>query len=214
MFADVVLVTGFVATENVAFEKPAGTVTESGTVTGSLLDSVTTTPPAGALSLRTTVPRDASPPFTDAGLTDTDASASAGRAVTVSGDDWRSDPLSDAVTIADPDATAVSTNVADDCPAPIVTDAGTVAAAVLLLARATVTPPVGAAAVSVTVPAVVPPAAIAETGNVTVEIAAVPEGVDGELLLQFTLAAPISSGTRTAMVLAHVPFVNESLLIS
>jgi hypothetical protein len=39
------------------------------------------------LSLRTTVPRDASPPITDAGLTETDANPSAGRAVTVSGDD-------------------------------------------------------------------------------------------------------------------------------
>jgi hypothetical protein len=87
MLTPVALVTGFVATENVAFEDPPGIVTVLGTVTGSLLVSDTTTPPDGALSLRTTVPRDASPPITDAGLTETDANPSAGRAVTVSGDD-------------------------------------------------------------------------------------------------------------------------------
>jgi hypothetical protein len=118
------------------------------------------------------------------------------------------------VTIADPDATAVTTKVADDCPAAIVTDPGTVATAVLLLARTTVAPAVGAAAESVTVPAVVLPAAIEEVGNATVETAAVPDGVDGESLLQSIVAAPASSAARMANIRAHVPLVNGSLLIS
>ena len=51
----------------------------------------------------------------------------------------------------------VTVNVADVCPAAIVTLAGTVAAEVLLLLSATTAPPVGAGAFRVTVPVVVLP---------------------------------------------------------
>jgi hypothetical protein len=65
--------------------------------------------------------------------------------------------VAEIVTVVDFDTPLVETvKVAVLAPAATRTLAGTVAAAVLLLERATVTPPVGAAPVSVTVPVDVP----------------------------------------------------------
>src|SRR3954449_4491118 len=64
------VVTAFVETVNVALVAPAGTVTLAGTVAAAvlLLASVTTSPPLGAGPLRVTVPWEAFPPVTLAGL--------------------------------------------------------------------------------------------------------------------------------------------------
>jgi hypothetical protein len=72
-----------------------------------------------------------------------------------------------------PGATAEMVNVAVDAPAAIATDAGTVATAALLLASVTVAP-VDGAALSVTVPCSLPPAATLGVLSDTAEIA-VPE---------------------------------------
>ena len=69
-----------------------------------------------------------------------------------------------------PAATAEMVNAAFDEPAAIATDAGTVATAALLLASATVAPPDGAAALSVTVPCSLPPAATLGVLSDTAEI--------------------------------------------
>jgi hypothetical protein len=66
-----------------------------------------------------------------------------------------------------------------DEPAEIATDAGTVATAGLLLASVMVAPPVGAAALSVTVPCSLPPAATLGALRDTAEIAVV--GVVGDV---------------------------------
>src|SRR3954469_9025558 len=76
--------------------------------------------------------------------------------------------------LAVPGATAATVKFALDEPAAIVTDAGTVATAALLLASATVAPADGAAALSVTVPCSLPPAArvgvLRETDEIAVEL--------------------------------------------
>jgi hypothetical protein len=62
--------TGLVETVNVALEAPAGTVTLGATVATvvSVLERLTTTPPAGAGPASVTVPCDESPPVTVDGL--------------------------------------------------------------------------------------------------------------------------------------------------
>ena len=73
--AEVVLPTAVVSTVKLAVVPPSATVTLAGTVAaGSLLDSVTTAPPAGAALLRVTVPFDEFPPTRLDGLSDTDES--------------------------------------------------------------------------------------------------------------------------------------------
>jgi hypothetical protein len=57
-------------------DAPAGTITDAGTVAlGSLLASVTVTPPAGAVPFRLTVPDEETPPSTTFGVTATDETA-------------------------------------------------------------------------------------------------------------------------------------------
>jgi hypothetical protein len=68
--------TAVLVTVKVALELPAGTVTEGGTTVLELLsDNVTTTPPAGAVPVRVTVPVEEVPPVTLAGFSDTPETA-------------------------------------------------------------------------------------------------------------------------------------------
>ena len=69
MVTEVDVATGLVLTVKLALVPPAGTVTLEGTVAaGSLLESVTCAPPAGAGPFSVTVPAEGLPPVTLAGL--------------------------------------------------------------------------------------------------------------------------------------------------
>src|SRR5712691_5335185 len=160
--AEVDAVTDTVVTVNVALVAPAGTVTLplTGTLaTALLLDRVTTAPPVGAVALKVTVATEELPPTTLVGFSpkpDTvrggggAAGETVSRAVLVT-------PPKEAEIVTEVDAvtdTVVTLNVVLVLPAGTVTlpIAGTLATAVLLLERVTTAPPVGAAALKVTVP--------------------------------------------------------------
>jgi len=191
----------------VADVAPAGTVTLAGSVIGSPPVSVTTAPPVGAGPDSLTVPEMGSPPATV--VLATVIATSVERAVTVSVDDCMPLPFIDALMAAVPGASAAIVKVVLDDPAATVTDPGTVATAVLLLVSATVAPPVGAAALSVTVPCSLPPAARLGALNETADMPVVV--VDGDveepphctvLRSAATAAAHvIEGGTRQVMYL-------------
>ena len=82
--------------------------------------------------------------------------------------------------VAVPLPTAVTVNGALEEPAAIVRGVCTVATAVLLLVKATLAPPAGAAAASVTVPWAVEPATMVAVLSVTLVMLAVLLGVVGE----------------------------------
>ena len=139
---------------------PAGTVIVSGTVTtaGLLLENATTAPPLGAGAVNVTVAEAVEPPCTLAGLRLTVSSVAVGAggagAVTVMVAVCVVPPYLAVITEVVVELTvlvATEEVVAEVAPAGTVRVAGTVAAAVLLLDRATSAPPVGAGAVSVTV---------------------------------------------------------------
>jgi hypothetical protein len=94
----VVCVTALVSAVNGALVAPAGTVTLAGTRTSDVfaLDSVTTTPPAGAAPLKLTVPGAADPPGT---LPPNETAASSGNSVM------------SAATVADPSVAEMRTVV-------------------------------------------------------------------------------------------------------
>ena len=160
--AEVDAVTDTVVTVNVALVAPAGTVTlpPTGTLTTALLlERVTSAPPVGAVALNVTVATEELPPTTLVGFSpkpDTvrggggAAGETVSRAVLVT-------PPKEAEMVAEVDAvtdTVLTLNVVLVLPAGTVTlpTAGTLATAVLLLKRVTTAPPVGAAALKVTVP--------------------------------------------------------------
>ena len=122
--------------------------------------------------MRVSVPITEFPPTTLDGVTEIEASATRSL-VTVSVGDWRLLPLSEAVMVAVPAATAAITNVALEEPAWIVSAVGTVATAGLLLDSETLTPPVDAAAVRLTVPCPLPPTATLVVFNTTADTAGV-----------------------------------------
>ena len=129
-------------------------MTEGGTVTAALLlDSDTANPPAGAALERVTVPAEDAPPTTDVGENDMPTNVGAVTArFAVCVVDPRV-PLMIAFTVA---ATGVveTVKLPEVWPAAIVADDGTVTPlAVLLLERAIVRPPAGAALEMLTVPA-------------------------------------------------------------
>jgi hypothetical protein len=150
--AGVDAVIALVVIAKVAAVDPCATVTLAGTVTAVvLLDSATVSPPAGAADVRVIVPCDATPPCTLAGLIDSadrDAGAAGGDTVSAA---LRVTPpyvpLIFAVAAAVTLELAI-VNVALVAPAAMARLAGTVAAAILLLARVTTAPPDGAALVS------------------------------------------------------------------
>jgi hypothetical protein len=146
--------TAHVVTVKVAVVCPAGTTTFAGTVTGSLLESVTVVPPPGAGDESMTVPVTGLPPTTVVALSDTPRDVCP-PPVTVRVAVCCV-PLIDPVMIDVPAATAVTVNVAEAVPAATFTDAGTVATPELLLASVTLPPVV---ADSVTVPWAVAPTA-------------------------------------------------------
>jgi hypothetical protein len=140
----------------VAEVAPAVTVTVAGTCAAAvlLLDRLTTAPPACAGPVNRTVPVDEVPAITDVGLTVTPlpAALSVGAftvKVAVLVTPYVPDMVTDVLLATGVVATV---NVAVVAPAATVTLAGTCAAAVLLLDRATTAPPVGAGALNVTVP--------------------------------------------------------------
>jgi hypothetical protein len=147
---------------NVVVALPAGTVTEAGTPAELLLlERTTRMPPLGAALVKVIVPSEETPAGTLAGLRDTDDNAldavkvRAAVLLTL---------LKVAVIVAFAAAlptVVVTVKVAVVLPAATVTVAGTIAA-VLLLDRATETPPLGAALLKVTVPVeLAPPVTVA-----------------------------------------------------
>jgi hypothetical protein len=189
--------TGIVVTVKAAVELPAGTVTAEGTVAAALLLlSDTLVPPAGAGPARVTVPEEDVPPVTDPGLTATEPIATG---VTVKSAVLVLVPyIAVIVTVAGAATGSAETeNVAVVEPPATVTDAGTVAAAVLLLLNDTDAPAAGAGAESVTVPVELDPP-LADVGlSVNRES---PAGVTVRSAVRVTLSkvAPIVSVVEEA----------------
>src|SRR5262249_26119475 len=141
---------------NAADDCPASTVTLGGTLAtvGRSLFSVTTTPPEGAGPDNVTVPIELVPLPTVEGFNVSDAGLGGGGGVTVSTVVFVA-PSYEAVMVAAVDAATDDVpiaNVADVDPAAIVTLAGTPATEESELLSVTVTPSLGAAPLSVTVP--------------------------------------------------------------
>ena len=156
MVTVVEVVTALVVTGKVAVVLVARTVTAAGTIAAAVLvlDSVTTAPP---LALSVTVPVDVPTPSTMIGARDSDANVggfTVSVAVLVA-----PPPLAESVTVVDVVTGLVATvNVAVAPPGGTVTLGETVTTPVGLLDSVTTAPPLGAAALSVTVPVdVVPP---------------------------------------------------------
>jgi len=154
--AGVFVVTAVVLAVKVAEVAPAGTVTEPGTVTELLPEeSVTVVPDAAAPPVRVTVPVDELPPLTEAGEKETEEMI-AGRIVrrTLS-----VTPPPDAVRLARSVLATICDVMAKEAvvePAGTTTVAGTVTCETSEV-KATLKPPVGAAALIVTDPVIVPP---------------------------------------------------------
>jgi len=151
------LVTATVVIEKLALVVPAATVTLAGTVATVVfeLERLTSSPPAGAALVSVAVPVAELPPVTVAELRVIELRlAGGGTGLTVSTAVRVTPPKVDEIDSAVEAVTdvVVMVKVALVVPAATVTLAGTVATAVFALLRPTTAPPVGAAAVSVTVP--------------------------------------------------------------
>jgi len=158
--AEAWLATEVVFTVNVADSRPAGTVTETGTMASPrLLDSFTTIPPAGAAPFNVTAPVVDNPPVTTLGFKLTESRT---EGVTVS-EPVAEDLPTDAVIVAtfcSATAEVFAVNVMLDCPAGTVTEPGT-ETALRLLERRTAVPPLGERPLSVTMPLeAIPPATV------------------------------------------------------
>jgi len=144
--------TAVVVTANVAVVAPAATVTEAGTVADAeLLVRATLSPPVGAAELNVTVPVEEFPPTTEVGLKASEDTVGAVIvSVAVALVLFAVAVIVAVVFVAT--AVVVTVNVAVVAPAATVTEAGTVADVELLVSE-TLSPPVGAAELIVTVPA-------------------------------------------------------------
>jgi hypothetical protein len=162
----VAVVTGLVAMAKFAVAALAATVTEAGTVAALvlLLRSVTTAPAAGAAALSVTVPVLAAPPFTDTGFTEREFSGALTTSVTTLLAPSRVAVMFTPVSVVT--GLVVMAKFAVVALAATVTEAGTVAALMLLLVSATIAPVAGAAALSVTVPVLPAPPVTTEGFNV------------------------------------------------
>src|SRR6266852_1721931 len=162
MVAEVDACTAEVPIEKVALLDPEGTVTVAGTVAaGLLLERLTTAPVPEAGPVSVTVPCELEPPTTEVGLSTRLETASGGGTVS----EVVRVPLASAAErvteVAALTFDVVTGKFALVVPPGTVTLAGTEATPGLLLERATVVPPAGAAIASVTVPcAVLPPATV------------------------------------------------------
>lgn len=149
--ASVLVATGVVGIEKVAEVAPAGTVTDAGTFAADeLLDSVTTTPPAGAACGSVTVPFEVPPPTKEFGIITSDLVDTVTLMFVL-----RRIPLLEPliVTVRVSETLFVTTlNVAELDPAGTVMLLTTEATDGTLLERPTTAPPDGAADVRVTVP--------------------------------------------------------------
>ena len=148
----------FVVIVNVAEVAPAATVTLDGTVAAevfALVRLTDTVEVAGTVSV--TVPVTGLPPATADEDSVNEASAAGGVTVNVAVCVTPPREAEIVTGVAAETESAVTVNVLDIAPAETKTLAGTVAAPVLELVRATDSPPVGAGPFKVTVPVAVPP---------------------------------------------------------
>ena len=206
--AVVVAVTVVVLIVNVAEVAPAATVTLAGKVALDELDErATTTPPVGAGPLRVTVPVEDDPPATEVGDKLSDVTA-AGFTVSVALTETPvSVPVIFAATVA-VTGEVVTVNVVEVDPAGTVTVAGTTAL-LLLEARLTTKPPVGAGPVRAAVPVeALPPVTVA--GVRAIELNA--EAVIPKFALSDVVPSVAVSVAVVAAVTADVVTVNVALL--
>lgn len=202
-------VTVAVVIVKVALWAPAGTVTVEGTVALLLPEvRVTTTPPARAGPVNVTVPVLVRPPFTLEGFNLSVESAAARTVrvallVTVP-------YVAEMLEVVEAATTAVVIgNAAVDDPAGMVTFCGTVAAAVLLLARDRTMPPLGAGPSSVTVPVeLLPPVtavglrvSLENEGGLTVRVAVLGTPVDAVITTAVDALTAVVVMVKRAVVL-------------
>lgn len=202
--------------ENAALVEPAGTVTEPGTTTAvELLERLTAIPPLDAAELSVTVQATVPEPVMDELAQERALSAGwAGFNCTVKAAET---PPATAVRVAacvELTAEAVAEKPALVEPAGTVTDAGTVRD-VLLLLSVTMAPPLGAAAFSVTVQALLPAPVMEELAHERVLGTGIPvplrlrlaDGLVEEVLLtaSWPLAAPLALGLNCTVRVAVWP---------
>lgn len=201
MVAVVEVVTAVVVTVKVAVVAPAATVTLAGVTALVLLDDrATTDPPDGAAASSVTVPVDDEPPWTDVGNRETLANVDVGVIVSVAVTEV--EPTV-AVMVAAVDAVTVEVVIvkfADVAPAATMTLVGGFAL-VLLDARVTTNPPVGAGPLKVTVPVEDFPPSTVEGATATLS------RVAGVTVRVAVAVCPAEEAVIVAFVLAATPFV-------
>ena len=153
MVTDLFVVTALVAIGNVVDTVLAGTVTVEGTVAKFvlLLVKLTVAPSDGAGPFKVRVPTACVPPFREVGLNVIELSAAAltAKLAVLAIVPYVADMVTEVLAAT---GAVVTLNVAVVAFGAIVTLAGTLAAAVLLLPSVTSAPPAGAGPLSVTVP--------------------------------------------------------------